>query len=304
MKAIKQFIEKIRQESGDVQAEIAESFFKDDNKMRIRAAAVISSSTCIILDSESNETKFVGSGVFVKVTDSYFLLTAKHVVKDYFENLSIPISNTKISFIRGDLIVNLKEEPGDKIDFAFWKLEASFVEDIKQKYEFITEQELGINHQSDSHPTYHAIGYPATKVKYNRIADEDRYQIFSYNTVLSDEELYQDFKCNTTNNLIINFDKKNSFNSYNGNKTVPVNPFGMSGGGLWHIPLQPFNNGKIIKSLVGILTEWPIQNRKHMIATRIDFFTEFVRMVYKLPLKESVYADIDIEDNIEQKLHT
>jgi hypothetical protein len=42
------------------------------------------------------------------------------------------------------------------------------------------------------------------------------------------------------------------------------------------------------------LTEWPIENRKYFIGTRIDLFTEVIRQKYKLNLEKSKTVKLDI----------
>jgi len=55
----------------------------------------------------------------------------------------------------------------------------------------------------------------------------------------------------------------------------------MSGCGLWDLS----NFSKV--SLVGIMTDWPKNNRKIIIGIRIDIVTEILRKHYNLDITES-----------------
>ncbi|MBK7970524.1 MAG: hypothetical protein IPK08_17180 [Bacteroidetes bacterium] len=64
--------------------------------------------------------------------------------------------------------------------------------------------------------------------------------------------------------------------------------FGMSGAGVWCInPRYDFDSIKPSKKLVAILTEWPIRNKKLLVGTRIDIFTEMLRKDYNFNIVDS-----------------
>jgi len=93
----------------------------------------------------------------------------------------------------------------------------------------------------------------------------------------------------------VQFDKENVINYVTKEKAVAPDLYGMSGCGLWFVPLpigKAANN--CIKSLIAIMTDWPTENRNVMVGTRIGFFTEIIRKKYKLDLPKSLKIDLTI----------
>lgn len=107
--------------------------------------------------------------------------------------------------------------------------------------------------------------------------------------------VYDVLRCLRYVNIIVYYEKEKVVDYNTGQTLTGPDPFGMSGCGLWNIPPQIVENGEYIKkTLVGILTEWPVENWKYFIGTRIDLFTEVIRLNYKLNLEKSNTVKLDI----------
>ncbi|NNE16245.1 MAG: hypothetical protein HKN51_14770 [Saprospiraceae bacterium] len=254
--------------------------------------------TCHYLTLDENENPQPhGSGVFVEIDSEKFLFTAAHVTDDMEDDIYVGIGENEVLKLGGELTRN--EAPGnrddDKIDIAIMKLSDETIEKLGDQYDFIKQDELGINHEFKELPMYQSVGFPATKSKFNKFKNELKSRPFLYTTMPAKSELYEKLGCQTYSNIIVHYDKKN-VKDYRTDQTVTgPDPFGISGSGLWHTPSQVKAKGeKIDKLLVGIMTEWPTENRKYWIGTRIDLFTEIVRQKYGLNIPQSKIVKVNI----------
>lgn len=120
---------------------------------------------------DNGNPKLHGTGVFIEVDSNYFLLTAAQVIDQQENDIYVGVDKHEFLKLGGELIVNsvrnssLRED--DKCDIAIFKLTEETVEILKNRYKFIPKHELGINHHDVYLPEYLAIGFPATKSKYN-----------------------------------------------------------------------------------------------------------------------------------------
>lgn len=268
-------------------------------EVQMDAAKIFYESTCHYMKLDNGNPKPHGTGVFIEVDSNYFLLTAAHVIDQQENDIYIGVDKHEFLKLGGELIVNsvrnssLRED--DKCDIAIFKLTEETVEKLKNRYKFIPKHELGINQHDVYLPEYLAIGFPATKSKYNSYKDEIKSHPFIYTTLAASQEVYEELRCLRYVNIIVHYEKEKVVDYNTGQTLTGPDPFGMSGCGLWHIPPQIVENGEYIKkNLVGILTEWPVENRNYFIGTRIDLFTEVIRQNYKLNLEKSNIVKLDI----------
>lgn len=258
--------------------------------------------TCQFMTFENNIPKGHGTGVLVKIDNTYFILTAAHVIDKHEEELYIRYEQNKHTKIEFELIINKSDTPNrenDQTDIAILKLTDRTTKKINGFYDFLDKSEIGINHKLKDFPLYLAYGYPAsmTTVKYkkNIISSNPTY----FNTMPSEIEMYNKLKCNINKNIIIHYNKTNLVNIHTEQKGTGPDVYGMSGCGLWYVPAQDFSqNKKIKKELIAILIEWPTKDKNYIISTRIDVVTEIIRNIYNLQLPSSHIfgANLDIED--------
>lgn len=254
-------------------------------------------STCHFVTLENGNPKPYGTGVFVEVDSNYFMLTAAHVT----DNVEIYVRTGKNNILRlgGDftynIVANESERKKDKYDIAIIKLDDVTYDKIKGLYDFAPKEQLGINHSDIISPQYSVVGFPASKAKFNTYKNAIKSAPFIYSTFPEIDSTYSALKYNKQFNIIVEFDKENTINYVTKEKTVAPDLYGMSGGGLWFVPLpigKTANN--CTKLLVAIMTDWPTGNRNIMIGTRIDFFTEIIRKKYKLDLPKSSKINLTI----------
>jgi hypothetical protein len=239
------------------------------------------------------------SGVFLKVGEESFLLTAAHVIEKQEEDIFIGIEDHLLLRLGGDLIWNKapNSRNQDRIDIAIHRLCPETIQRIGNKYKFLDSSELGINHGFIQSNMYQSIGFPATMSKFNAYKQAIKSKPFIFNTRPADREIYKQLQCDEKLNIIVVYDKNKIVNYKTGKQQTGPDPYGISGSGLWFIPYQEKSAGeKLEKRLVAIMTEWPIENRKCWIGTRIDVFTELIRIKYRLGLEQSKLVKLNFKD--------
>jgi hypothetical protein len=255
--------------------------------------------TCHYLKLIAGNPHPYATGVFTIINNCHFLFTAAHVIDGVENEIFIGYEEHKVVKLGGEWITKSlpqgKKREEDKIDVAILKLDNESIEFVKNRYEFLQDNDIQVNHKIIEAPLYSAIGFPASRNKFNKYKNELKSNPFIYITHPASNEIYYQLECNTFLNIIIHYDKQNVFNHKTNQYITGPNPWGISGGGLWYVPSQLVKSGgKIEKKLVGILTEWPIKNRKYWIATKIDIYTEIIRKKYNLKIEQSKQVKIDL----------
>jgi len=223
------------------------------------------------------------SGVCVEINDNFFVFTARHVVKDGTNNLIIGFGDENGCSLGGKWIEN------EKYDVAILKLDEESAEIVQTNRQFLSSNELGVNHEIVYNQRYAGIGYPGS-MNNNDLCSTDI-------TRVSDPLIYSDFPtsldvydtqgCDIKKNIVIPYRRNFLYNMLTGQLVLDVpDPHGMSGGGLWYMPEQLTDNqNNLGKTLVGILNKWV--NERYLVATRIDVCTEIVRQIYNIDIEES-----------------
>ncbi|MDW9381939.1 hypothetical protein [Chryseobacterium sp. JV558] len=260
-------------------------------EIQLRASQDAYKCTCHYLKIINGNPEPHATGVLVKIDDCHFLFTAAHVSEDLQNEIVIGIEEKLTVKLGGEWTFNNldknQKRKDDKIDIAILKLDDESVDYIKRQYSFINQNQLGINHEIKNLPYYTAIGFPASKNRFNKYKGELKSSPFIYNTVPADEKKYKDLNCKEYENLILTYEKKRVIDNQTKRKITGPDPYGISGGGVWFVPTQLVNETDIVdKKLVSILTEWSSE-KNIWISTRIDLFTEVIRQKYKLGLPES-----------------
>jgi len=133
------------------------------------------------------------------------------------------------------------------------------------------------------------IGYPKTKTKRNPEQKITKCNPFTYHTTPKINSYYNDLGYDNRFNLLVEYDIKNLNTKKGSGKKPGPNPRGMSGGALFHVPFQTINYDKepIMFYLVGILNYFHHENKKVIVATRIDFIAEIIRVHFNINIPKS-----------------
>lgn len=268
--------------------------------VQLIAARTIYPSTCHFLKIDDRDNpKPHASGVFAKIENNYFLLTAAHVIDDCEENIYIGIKQEEpLLRLGGEWTKNIPEttREKDKIDAAVLKLDDETIKKIGGAYQFIDINSIEINHSAKEMPMYLSLGFPATMSKFNSYKNKMVSKPFQYITMCAKEEVYAKLECDTIINIVVYYDKNNVVDYSSGEKKNGPDPFGISGSGLWYVPeTEVLKTSGVNKKLVAIMTEWPSENRNYWIGTRIDVFTEIIRNKYNINIPKSSIVNVKFE---------
>lgn len=245
--------------------------------------------TCQIFSEENQEFKPCASGVFIELEEKWFLFTAAHVFDNENEILWVRMGSKKFIKLQGNITVNeVINRKNDNIDLGIMELYSQTINYLKESFIPITKNELGINSEIKLLPDYLVFGYPVTKSKVNSFKNTIKISPFVYNTIPAVEDIYSKLQYDKAQNILLKYDKKNFYNYESNSFSVGPDPYGISGGGVWHVAMNinPESITPVIK-LVSILTDWSIKNKKYWISTRIDIFTETLRKNYGLSIPHS-----------------
>lgn len=265
---------------------ILEEFREIQNKTSWEAYKV----TCHLFSSKNEIFESCGTGIFLKILDEYFLITVAHVAEDLNFEFYVGLEKHTMFKLGGNLVTNnTNNRDKDKFDICILKLCPLTIENISATYNFLNLEEININHDFKLLPFYELVGFPATKSKYNRYKKKLYSKAYRYiTTPVLENNIYKKLKCSSTYNIILNYNRKKVFNYKKKSMHIGPELEGISGCGLWYTPIKEIKTKeKPKKYLVAIITEWPINERKYLIATKIDLFTEVIRQHFKMDIPKS-----------------
>jgi hypothetical protein len=268
-----------------------ENFVSHYNEIKLSAWKDIKKYTCQFLVKKRGEYHGYGSGVFIKVDDHHFLISAAHVLEANPLSLCVPlgIGNGGVT-LQGEINTNkingLRKD--DRLDVGIFKLKEDTVSLLCNYYEFLTQNELGVNHLLEIKEQYLTYGFPTSQTLAKYKTTKVTSNPFCFSTWPKASDIYAEMNCKLNENIIIHFDKFGFIDTVTNKQRIVPDTYGMSGSGLWYVPNQIISpETPIKKKLVGILTEWYDQNKKVIIATRIDVISELIRQAYNLDLQKS-----------------
>ena len=232
--------------------------------------------------------KAVGSGVLLRFTHRYFLVTAAHIGDD-IDNIFLLIDGEALT-IGGD-VYNTPLPPSgkredDKIDICICELDAGLRDLLLKKHTFLELPDLSIDHKLVDHPIYLVVGYPSTKTKPVYGGKTIIYTSLTFMTKPFPDFMYDRFGFDPMITIPFEFDGVVKSTELPDPHLAPSLE-GVSGCGVWcitKITSSPKNNRK----LIGIVIERVNQpGQKVIIAIKIDYVTEYLRQELKVKLPKS-----------------
>ncbi len=246
--------------------------------------------TCHLFKKEKENFEAFGTGVFIQIEQNYFLLTVAHVAEGLDFELYVGIEKNTMFRLGGNIVTNnTSNRDKDRFDLCVLKLCQETVLNISDAYRFLNIDEIQLNHEFKELPTYQLLGFPVTRSKYNHFKKKLYSKSYRFITsAVVDNDIYTKLKCEKAFNVLLNYNRKKVYSITK--KTIQIGPelHGVSGCGLWHTPITEIKSKtKPKKYLVAIITEWPVNHRNYLIATRIDLFTEIIRQHFKIDIPKS-----------------
>jgi hypothetical protein len=244
---------------------------------------VIANSICVLLERHINHHSVIvaahddskvidhGSGTLFKIEDTYLVLTAAHVIKDYAEGEIDIIGTFAPSAIR---VAPLRKtywggSMFDKLDVAYLVLPEECLSLFGHE-SFLTLDAMELYPEELSKDLTVFLGYP--DVQHDRPNERhERFQPFMYAAGIGDDiDWSQDWRRPIQINMEYPLTVLNA--RTNRNAVLP-NPSGMSGGGIWRsnmnrVPVNvPWTSSNA--KLIGIGTDW-LEPSETISANRIE----------------------------------
>lgn len=239
--------------------------------------------TCQVL--EKAEAK--GSGVLIQINGVQYLISAAHVLEpSRIEWRTIPNGEELIE-IEGTLLTTEipkgSHRRDDKIDIGIVRLSEDCSIKIGKRFRFLTESDIDLLHiELESHQ-YMFLGYPIETT----IIDRQEMSIIPTpllvrTKILGHKLLVNLPKYEKGTKWILDFDRGKQINISKQIEEFAPDPHGVSGSGLWSIPVNP---GLPVEStnmkLVGILTDYFAGGDKVVCATNIRLFIDAIKKYEK-----------------------
>jgi hypothetical protein len=221
----------------------------------------------------SHSPFLVGSGIIYKYDSEYFLITAKHVIDDLNDDkIIISGKNGFIEFDGEKITYNYIEGKTFDHDVCIIRILTGVIENLHQNLKTINDFEMSQVEPYDKLTLYAFVGYPHTKNKPKPKATLDKINVKPFYYVVReflDLDNIDSADKSVDFHLAFNFQKKFSpVNIFNNISSLPPDPKGISGCGVFMIKINPIT-GNIDKStLVGIGIEF-LDKFNALIATKI-----------------------------------
>lgn len=238
-----------------------------------RLYAAFQSTICFFCDGENDEVLPAGSGVFIKYKENYYVVSAAHVLAEYYNNTFVILDDIEL-VIGGRIISTPMPTTGsrddDKIDISIIRVDPSCVPQLLTRYKALDSSEIELVHQMKELTTYFSVGFPLTRTKKVWNAKEIKSIGFSYQSEPFLNYNYEKFGFSAVNNFAIKFDGEVT-SATNPNDHLAPDITGISGSGVWHF------RDKTEKKLIGIAIE-RIKETGHkcVIATKIDVVIKMI----------------------------
>ncbi|PIF34536.1 hypothetical protein CLU81_5191 [Flavobacterium sp. 9] len=239
-----------------------------------RLKSAFESTICFFRNDDQNVVAPAGSGVFIKYKENYYVVTAAHVLAEYYNETFVILHDTELT-IGGQLYNTEMPKSGmradDKIDISILKVDNNSATKLLTRFKALEScSEIATNHNLSNAASYFSVGFPLTKTKKVWGKDEIKSIGFTYQTepILNYE--FKKFGFDSLSTIAIKFDGQ-VINATNPHPHFSPNLAGMSGSGLWHF----YDKGK--KALIGIIIEQIKETgHKAVLATKIDIVLKMI----------------------------
>ena len=220
-------------------------------------------SICPIFKETRRGPEQIGSGVFVQVGDTHFLLTAAHVTDErHTTALLVPSKTDFVSLFGLFIETNAKNRSRneDKLDVAVVRLADELVDRLHDNFLFLQHADCDLAETMTAGDAYTVIGCPARRSarQGNRVVTD----LFSLSGEGVTDRRFQQLGLDPGHNVIVQYRMNRAVDFSTMLKRQFGNPEGMSGGGIfaWDKELPKLSALKQPK-LIAVVTEYhPHQN--------------------------------------------
>lgn len=262
-----------------------------DNAVIEQINSKIFKHTIQFLKIENGSPKPYGSGVFAKIYDDYFIITASHVASFFEEypdeELRIKVSNELFIPVFGEVKYSIIDK-NERIDLAYIKLHKQTIIYLSKVYIPVTIGKFRHHNNLLNGTNYCILGYPAINVTKEGEPFNTGAAYFLGSPPINDKP-YQLYKFNKRDHIILNVKGKGT-DVNTGKKAKIISQFhGISGCGLWFLLI--YDNPATGKTevdyrLIGIMTEFRTGKYFCVIANKIWLIIEAFKVAEKFIFKE------------------
>ena len=247
--------------------------------------------TIQLLKNENTKPKPFGSGIFAKIYDDYFIITASHVASFFEEHpneeLRVKVSKELFIPVLGEVKYSIIEK-SERIDLAYIKLDKQTIVYLSKVYIPITIEKFRHHNNLLNGTNYCVLGYPAMNVNKDGEPFNTSAAFFLASPPTNDNP-YQHYKFNKRDHIILNVKGKGTEVNTNKKGKIISQFHGISGCGLWFLLI--YDNPKTGKTevdyrLIGIMTEFRTGKYFCVIANRIWLIIEAFKVAEKFIFKE------------------
>jgi len=234
-------------------------------------------STCQIF----YKAKAIGSGVLITINDKKYLLSAAHVLEHQFvPEMTIPNGEILVE-IQGELLTSQIPLDGDreddKFDIGILLLKKECSDELEKRFRFITIDEIDRNHKALKSHQYMFCGYPVQDTIVLNMEIKIYPTPLKVRTKLTERQLVNLPKYSKNSKWILDYKRTTQKNIVSDEDQTGSHPKGVSGAGLWSIPLNfNLNPNQTKMKLIGIMTDFFEGNDQVVCATNINIIIKII----------------------------
>ena len=255
--------------------------FKIDDINKVIAATEkrVSKYTYPVFALTKDKPDLFASSVVIKFEQKYYLITASHVITEIIStNNSLTIGvNGKYISISGELVCS-NGSGKDNFDIAYIELNYQFISEYEIKY--LEHRRLLLSNTPVSCDIAFIHGYPNSRNKQKKaLWNTKSFKAKSYTyagIIKNDFSKWTDFGKRKENHTCMSYSKKT-------NKNAPLNPTGLSGGGLWIVP----NISKVEDFYLDSISVEYYEKESVVFSTKIKQIIHFIKETSKCKTKQS-----------------
>ena len=238
-----------------------------------RIAKVAKSTRPLFYKTVKGEIKIAGSSVFVMLDYNYYLISAAHVLAENLDSTFTKIEYEEIYLSGNHLFSPLPitgNRDDDKIDLFVMRLDKVGIEKLLTWYLPVTEEQIGIKHQTGEMFRYFLYGYPITRTRRKWGTDEMKVSTQAYAGNIEKKFNYGKSGFDNDLHLAIQFDG-HGLSIDKQNLHLLPDLTGISGSGLWYFDTNETNQ------LLGIVIQRVNQpGQKVLIAIKIEIVIAYI----------------------------
>lgn len=247
----------------------------------------------------NGKLKPYGSGVFTKIYNDYFIITASHVA-DFFEknpndDLRIRVNQKLFINVIGEIkYTDINKSEG--VDLAYIKLDTEMIKPLLKPYIPLNIEKIRSHHNLIYAMNYCVLGFPAVNIS----KDNEPFDTGAsfYLTSPANDKPYEYHKYNKRDYIVLNMEGKGKDIKTNNKTKINTEFYGISGCGLWLIlyTINPLNGKtEIDYRLVGIMSEFRKGKYFCLIANKIYLVIEAFKVIEKFKFNERIIKQTLIE---------